>query len=84
MNKHHPSPLSPLSRRAFLRGTALAGMGVALVACAPAVAPTTGASDAASDSAATTSTESAAAGTPTTGGSLRYAETGEFNHFSPW
>ncbi len=84
MNKNHPFPLAPLSRRAFLRGTALTGMGMALVACAPATAPTTGAGDAASTTADTTSTEGTAAGTPTTGGTLRYAETGEFNHFSPW
>jgi peptide/nickel transport system substrate-binding protein len=58
-------------------------MGVALVACAPAAAPTTGAADAtpaASDSAASTG----AMGAPTAGGTLNYAETGEFNHFSPW
>jgi peptide/nickel transport system substrate-binding protein len=61
-------------------------MGVALVACAPAVAPTAGDSTgaAASDTTVTESTSAAEGGTPTPGGQLRYAETGDFNHFSPW
>ena len=78
----HPYPFH-LSRRDFLRSSALAGMGMALVACAPAVAPTTGESTS-TEATTTESTSAAEAGTPTSGGQLRYAETGEFNHFSPW
>lgn len=84
MKERHSSPLSPLSRREFLRGTAVAGMGIALVACAPATAPSTGTSDTAAAPSDSASSSSAASGSPTAGGTLNYAETGEFNHFSPW
>jgi ABC-type transport system substrate-binding protein len=72
---------SPLSRRRFLQMSAMAGAGAALAACAaPTGAPAT------IDPAAPAATMPAAVveGTPRSGGVLRYAETGEFNHFSPW
>lgn len=54
--------------------SALAGVGLAAAACAPAVGPET-----------TTGSSAAPVTTgPQRGGILRYAETGEFNHFSPW
>jgi peptide/nickel transport system substrate-binding protein len=76
----HQDP-SQLSRRSFLRWSALAGMGVAISACAPEAMPAAGDGAASSMGAAT---QSVAEGTPKVGGILRYAETGEFNHFSPW
>ncbi|MEZ4737636.1 MAG: ABC transporter substrate-binding protein [Caldilineaceae bacterium] len=63
-----------VSRRRFIQLSALAGVGLAAVACAPAVGPET-----------TTGSSAAPVTTgPQAGGILRYAETGEFNHFSPW
>lgn len=73
------TPFSPLTRRAFLKWSALAGAGFAAAACAPAAAPAGEAGGA-----ATTEAVSAASGEPVAGGMLRYAETGAFNHFSPW
>ena len=76
----------PISRRMFLRGSAIAGMGVALAACAPAAAPASGGTTApvAEATSASSSASTGAEGSPQAGGQLRYAETGEFNHFSPW
>ncbi len=69
-NKAH----AMISRRSFLQLSAMAGVGLAAAACAPAAAPTA--------TTATGATPVAAA--PTAGGILKYAETGEFNHFGPW
>lgn len=71
-----------MSRRAFLRAAALAGVGVA-VACAPKatpVPPTSIPATAAATEPAPTTAPTASKG----GGKLTYAELGDFNSFNPW
>lgn len=71
--------ISPLSRRSFLKWSALTGVGIAAAACAPATAPAPETGGESAEEAMP-----AAAGEPQSGGTLRYAETGAFNHFGPW
>jgi peptide/nickel transport system substrate-binding protein len=71
-----------LTRREFLQWAGYAGAGLTLAACGPAVVPQPGATG--EESAPAAAAPAASAGEPKAGGTLRYAETGEFNHFSPW
>ncbi|MBI3943327.1 MAG: ABC transporter substrate-binding protein [Chloroflexi bacterium] len=84
-----------LSRRQFLRISALIGTGIVATACGAAATPTTAPAAAPTQAPAAAAPTTAPAAAPTkpptvaapaakSGGTFNYAEGGDFNNFNPW